>query len=580
MADDRIRYLLDVDDKGTPKLVKFGNTAAKSSDKATKGFDKAGRAISGAASQVPILGQSMSSFASGPAVGFAAAGTLAVAGLGKLVSSTLETADRIGKLSTRLGVSTESLSVMSQQAQLSGIDLEVVARAMGQLSMRIGRGDKALADYNITATTADEALYQLADRVAATQDPFERAKIATDAFGKSGMDLLPMLQQGSAALRESAAAAPIYSDEMVRMSERINDKMTIMSGRFQAIGLSIAEKILPQMEAWIDGVDRLRQAFGMLSTEEQRTKGRAEIISKYASAMEADAKARKDMPLLGARPKGAALTLGGKTLKQALDEFDAANAPSPITPQKTRPPAGVGSEKAKRRDKNEVDYFAAMGISAENVQFRYNQGRSLAPEQGPQAESVDLLATQPDWYAGIPLTDKAKESLAKQEDDDAKRREDLLTRQAEQTARIYESISGQMTSAFADAYGQIWRDGRDVFESLYDVFTEAFTQQVINSLAALSGNLLLGALTGGGSTAGVGIAGLLGFASGGNPPAGSPVMVGERRAETFIPRSSGRIEPTANGGDTINIVVSNPAEARSTYRQLREDGRRRNTGIR
>ena len=56
-----------------------------------------------------------------------------------------------------------------------------------------------------------------------------------------------------------------------------------------------------------------------------------------------------------------------------------------------------------------------------------------------------------------------------------------------------------MTSAFADAYGQIWRDGRDVFESLYDVFTEAFTQQVINSLAALSGNLLLGALTGGGT---------------------------------------------------------------------------------
>jgi hypothetical protein len=72
----------------------------------------------------------------------------------------------------------------------------------------------------------------------------------------------------------------------------------------------------------------------------------------------------------------------------------------------------------------------------------------------------------------------------------------------------------------------------------------------------------------------------LGFASGGMPPVGAPSVVGERRPEVFVPRGPGHVQPTTGSGTTINITVSNPAEARSTVRQLQREERTRKTGLR
>jgi hypothetical protein len=108
----------------------------------------------------------------------------------------------------------------------------------------------------------------------------------------------------------------------------------------------------------------------------------------------------------------------------------------------------------------------------------------------------------------------------------------------------------------------------------YGDFSEQFTNRAINSLATVFSNLII---PGGG---GGGLLGLLGFASGGTPPAGIPSIVGERRAEAIIPQGPSRVSPVAGAGMVVNITVSNPAEARSVARQLQKDGRTRNRGIR
>lgn len=150
-----------------------------------------------------------------------------------------------------------------------------------------------------------------------------------------------------------------------------------------------------------------------------------------------------------------------------------------------------------------------------------------------------------------------------------------LDAQQAQYKAFTDSVRGDLQSGFGTAFQDIWRNGRDVFSSLYDSFSEQFTNRAISSLATVFSNLII---PGGG---GGGILGLLGFASGGNPPVGVPSMKDERRAELFIPQGPGRVQPTGGGsGMVVNITVSNPAEARSTVRQLQKGGRTRSRGIR
>lgn len=594
---DKVKYVLEVDDKGSPKLVKFGNTAEKSGKQASKAFSGAGQSVSSFAKELPGVGGAMSSLAAGPAAtAGVAVGALAV-GFGAMIKKSVDFADNMNDLSLRLGVSTERISVLSLYAEQSGTDIETLASAMGKLGVKLSSGDKDLKSYGITAGTVDEALFQLADKVKNTEDPMLRLKIATDAFGKSGQTMLPLLAQGGDALKAMAQDAPIVSQEMANMADSFNDRMAAIKGRFAAVGLGIAENILPEMEKWAEGLERIMSALGMVSDAQKRdakiTEGRNKIIATYGDVMQKDAADRKKY---GLGERTSAVRISGMTLQDALAAFDRNNvrsSPSGAGTGHTRrfgagtgPTGGfgAGATSSGKPLANSVDYWSANGYDQGEYQYRYNLQRSAnfssSAEPSEQAESIDFLAIHPDYYAGLPVSEKATASMEAQYDEEREKENKKLEERRAEMASFYAGVTGDMNGAFSSAYSDIWKNGRDAASALYDAFSERFTDRLIDSLASLSANGLMALLTGGVSTAGQGVFSLLGFAGGGAPPVGSPSIVGERRAEMIIPRGPSRVEPTSGRGDTINITVSNPAEARSLVRSLKTDERRRNTGVR
>ena len=91
-----------------------------------------------------------------------------------------------------------------------------------------------------------------------------------------------------------------------------------------------------------------------------------------------------------------------------------------------------------------------------------------------------------------------------------------------------------------------------------------------SSLIRLGVNTILGGIPGFG--------GLLGFASGGNPPVGKPSIVGEKGPELFVPKRSGTIIPNdkLGGGGSTNISVNIDASGSSVQgdeQQSKELGR-------
>ena len=146
-------------------------------------------------------------------------------------------------------------------------------------------------------------------------------------------------------------------------------------------------------------------------------------------------------------------------------------------------------------------------------------------------------------------------------------------------------IAQNTSSVLASSFAQIGNG----FTAMTDAMLEGFKNMLVQMAAELAANAvvfgILNLFSGGAATTFAkgftGLSGLLlGHATGGSVSGGEASIIGERRAEVFVPRGPGLIDPTAGAtGPGITIIVRNPAEAQSTARALRKDARQRNTGL-
>jgi DNA-binding phage protein len=159
------------------------------------------------------------------------------AGMTMLVKNSMDSIDATAKLSDTLGIATERLSGLQHAASLSGVSQSELELAMQRTVRTFGNSD---------------AFYKVADLIAQTGDSGERAKIAFDAFGKSGMALIPMMLGGSGGLREMEAEAKKLGIAMTRIDaakvEAANDSFTRTGEVITGLGNTIAIQLAPFLE--------------------------------------------------------------------------------------------------------------------------------------------------------------------------------------------------------------------------------------------------------------------------------------------------------------------------------------------
>lgn len=547
MADEII-YRIKVDDKGTPQIVKFGAASKKAGKEAESAFAGASKSLKNFGEELPGVSGVLGTFGKGPAAAAGVAvGALAI-GFGAMVKKSIDFADNMNDLSLRLGVSTERLSVLKLYADQSGTSIEDLATAMGRLGVKMSSGDADLKRYGITASTVDEGLFQLADKIAATEDPMLRLKMATDAFGKSGQTMLPLLVQGGDALREMSDSAPIVSQELATMADEFNDKMAEFQGKWVSVSLAITSEVLPALTSMLDLVTKITDEttkFGGFSNVARiavaaATGNYAGIAKGIYGVATRDTRTETEKAI--GSMSGQSGVYKGESLVRA-GGFSAAIAPK----------AGKKRAAIAGTEVDVQELFGNMGTSVDFSQFE-----------------------SPDYYAGLPLSDKAKASLDSQFQAEKQRELDEIEKRKQEQIQAYDAMAQGMSSAFASAFDDIWRDGRNVFGALWDSFSELFTQRVIQSFADLASSSLMNAFAPGSGA----VASLLFSARGNEVGAGVPSVVGERRAETIVPRGPVRVEPTASAGGMVVINVQNPAQAMSIKRQIEREDKRRTRGIR
>lgn len=202
--------------------------------------------------------------------------TALVAAAGAVVTLTsrgLELGDAADKAAEALGVTVSALAGLRHAGSLAGAEAQAIDTALAKLARTTSEaasGTKEYADtfaaLNLNAKELrelplDEQMLRVSDALAAVENATDRARLAQDLFGRSGAKLLPLLNQGSAAIREQMEEAKrlgLTLDEVQRRSiVDANDAIDRMKSSVDGLSQQLAAAFGPAIKIAADAVTDL-----------------------------------------------------------------------------------------------------------------------------------------------------------------------------------------------------------------------------------------------------------------------------------------------------------------------------------
>jgi hypothetical protein len=182
-------------------------------------------------------------------------------------------ADKLSKAAQKLGIPIEELSKLKYAADLSGVSFESLSTAVGKLSRNMADaagnalGPAAEAFRAIGVSVVDAAgqlrptsavLADIAERFAGFRDDAGKTALAIQLFGRAGADLIPLLNQGAAGLKDLGDEAEklglVIDQRTGTASERFNDALTKIGLAGKGVANQLAERLAP---AFADLAERM-----------------------------------------------------------------------------------------------------------------------------------------------------------------------------------------------------------------------------------------------------------------------------------------------------------------------------------
>jgi len=220
---------------------------------ATKKVATASEQTAKSMGKIESLGKSVGTAIKGIAV--AATALAAVKAIGQAAKDMSD----LYESSQKLGVSVETLSAFGYAAQMSGVSTESLGVGLKQLNRNLTDMDTATTKSAnalralgvVSSDTGEEAFKKIADQLAKMPDSANKTALAMAVFGKSGSDLIPMLNEGAAGLQAMADEAERFgvaiSSDTAAAADAFGDNVDRMNFAMKGAVRQITAGLLPSM---------------------------------------------------------------------------------------------------------------------------------------------------------------------------------------------------------------------------------------------------------------------------------------------------------------------------------------------
>ena len=250
-----------------------------------RGEDKTAAAFRSVNSRAQNLQKSFSGLSSsvaGLATSFGA--LVGVGALGSFTKDLVSLGDRLQKVSIQTGIAVEELEILQFAASQAGVGTDQLNAAVQKFSINVGKaedGTKLQADaFESLGVSIKDAsgnlkgqstlFVEVADAIANVEEPAVKARLASDLFGRTGVELLALLNLGAEGisnygetLREAGGiVGKAASDEF----SAFNDQLDLLSRSLRGKFAPILVGILPALTALAENLDHIAKFAGIAAT--------------------------------------------------------------------------------------------------------------------------------------------------------------------------------------------------------------------------------------------------------------------------------------------------------------------------
>lgn len=212
------------------------------------------------------LGSKLGSLGGAATVGVAGIAALgaSVAAAGSALLGMTKSASDWGSVihdaSVKTGLGAESISALRLAADQSGTSLEQITGGVAKFAKTVGaagEGSKEAAaklkslgiDPQAALNDLDGSLDKVFKRIGAAKPGIEQITLAQKAFGKSGADLIPLMEQvgyNFDAFKQRAHELGLtIDDEAARSADEFGDQMVELEAQLAAVGRTIGFELMP-----------------------------------------------------------------------------------------------------------------------------------------------------------------------------------------------------------------------------------------------------------------------------------------------------------------------------------------------
>lgn len=255
------------------------------------GLDKAGRELDKRA-------KDMERRATKFGVALGASLVAGVTAFGYAIKSAIDAADELNDTSKKIGIPPEVLSQLQYAAKLSGVAADQLQGGIVKLikfQSEAAKGAKenvkvfqtlgiAIKDSAGNLRDPMEVFEDFSDVFANIPDGAEKTALALKVFGKSGAELIPLLNEGKAGIKgyadELDRLGGTVTGETARNADAFNDNLEALKTAFGGLALQVASDLLPDLiELTGEFKNLVTEGDGVSSTAHNIAEGIREIAT-------------------------------------------------------------------------------------------------------------------------------------------------------------------------------------------------------------------------------------------------------------------------------------------------------------
>ncbi len=210
------------------------------------------------------------------------------------ISALVDYGDALAKTAIKLGISTSSLQEWQFAAGQAGVETEVFNGAIEKFSRLIGDavlgGEEGGKTFNALGISIKDAggqikptsdlMKEVADKIANIDDSTIKASYAVDLFGRSGISLIPLLNEGGKGFELMAKKANelgiVIRGDALKAIEEYDDAIDIMNKQVQNVKIQVLLPIIKQT------TDALNMFFDSIQSSPEKMASMQQSISNTA----------------------------------------------------------------------------------------------------------------------------------------------------------------------------------------------------------------------------------------------------------------------------------------------------------